>query len=254
MPFWLRPADLLSSAPTHGGDGMSDSASIVDGRMTTAGSTFVQDAGKSLALIADGLVVVAGREWRDGAQHDATRIEGHARPDGMRLARIGQPEPAQDLSLTIRSFPGESAPLLRLSLPAGAQGDLDDRLAAELFLPQPLFAALRQDLTDGRAGHLSFAATTNLWLREGSADEEPPVFHLAPEADGRQRQAHGRVQSISWRPLDSAGDPAFLASGQPDQEAEEPDDPVAEQLRRINWSLKQVLIILVFLMLIIALK
>ena len=235
----------------------SDSASIVDGRMTLPGvaGVFVQDAARPLAFTADGLVAVSGHEWRDGVLHDAARIEGHARPDGATLARIGQAGPAaQDLSLTIRSFPGESAPLLRLSLPAGAQGDLDARLAAELFLPQPLFTALRQDLTDGRAGHLSFAATTNLWLREGSADEEPAVFHLAPEADGRPPQAHGRVQSISWRPLEPAADPAFLAAGQPDQEAEEPEDPVAEQLRRINWSLKQVLIILVFLMLIIALK
>jgi hypothetical protein len=62
------------------------------------------------------------------------------------------------------------------------------------------------------------------------------------------------VQGISWRPLDSAGDPAFLAAGQPDQEAEPPEDPVSEQLRRINWSLKQILIVLAFLMLIIALK
>ncbi len=232
----------------------TDSASSADGRMTVAGSTFVQDVGRPLAFTADGLVAVSGHDWRDGVLHDAARIEGHARPDRARIARIDQPEPAQDLSLTIRSFPGQSAPLLRLSLPAGAQGDLDDRLAAELFLPQPLFAALRQDLIDGRAGHLSFAATTNLWLRDGNADEEPPVFHLAPEADGRPRQAHGRVHSISWRPLDPAGDPAFVASGQPDQEAEEPEDPVAEQLQRINWSLKQVLIILVFLMLIIALK
>jgi hypothetical protein len=234
----------------------TNSASIVDGRMTLPGvaGAFVQDVARPLAFMADGLVAVSGHDWRDGVLHDAARIEGQARPDRARIARIDQPEPAQDLSLTIRSFPGESAPLLRLSLPAGAQGDLDDRLAAELFLPQPLFAALRQDLIDGRAGHLSFAATTNLWLREGNADEELPVFHLAPEADGRPAQAHGRVQSISWRPLDPAGDPAFLASGQPDQEAEEPEDPVAEQLRRINWSLKQVLIILVFLMLIIALK
>ncbi|WP_091835061.1 hypothetical protein [Bosea lupini] len=232
----------------------TDSASSADGRMTVAGSTFVQDVGRPLAFTADGLVAVSGHDWRDGVLHDAALIEGHARPDRARIARIDQPEPAQDLSLTIRSFPGQSAPLLRLSLPAGAQGDLDDRLAAELFLPQPLFAALRQDLIDGRAGHLSFAATTNLWLREGNADEEPPVFHLPPEADGRPAQAHGRVHSISWRPLDPAGDPAFVASGQPDQEAEEPEDPVSEQLRRINWSLKQVLIILVFLMLIIALK
>ncbi|RXT53744.1 hypothetical protein B6S44_15295 [Bosea sp. Tri-44] len=237
----------------------TDSASIVDGRMTLPGvaGAFVQDAAKLLAFTAEGLVVVSGHDWRDGALHDAGRIEAHARPNGARLARIDQPEPAQDLSLTIRSFPGENAPLLRLSSAAGAQGDLDDRLAAELFLPHPLFAGLRKDLTDGRAGHLSFAATTNLWLREGSADEEPPLFHLAPEADGRPRQAHGRVQSISWRAAanEAAGDPAFLAR-QPDQpaETEPPEDPVAEQLRRINWSLKQVLIVLAFLMLIIALK
>lgn len=234
----------------------TDSASIVDGRMTLPGvaGAFVQDAARPIAFTADGLVAISGHEWRDGVLHDAARIEGHARPDGATLARIGQAGPAQDLSLTIRAFPGESAPLLRLSLPAGVQGDLDARLAAELFLPQPLFAGLRQDLTDGRAGNLSFAATSNLWLREGARDDEPPVFHLAPEADGRPAQAHGRVQSISWRPLEPAADPAFLAAGQPDQEAEEPEDPVAEQLRRINWSLKQVLIILVFLMLIIALK
>lgn len=234
----------------------TDGASIVDGRMTLPGmaGAFVQDTTKPLAFTADGLVAISGHEWREGVLHDAARIEAHARPDGARLARIGQPDPAQDLSLTIRSFPGESAPLLRLSFPTGTRGDLDDRLAGELFLPQPLFAGLRQDLAEGRAGSLSFAATTNLWLREGSPDDEPSVFHLAPEADGRPAQAHGRVQSISWRPLDAAGDPAFLAAGQPDQEAEEPEDPVAEQLRRINWSLKQVLIILVFLMLIIALK
>lgn len=234
----------------------TDSGGIVDGRMTLPGvaGTFVQDAARPIAFTADGLVAISGHEWRDGVLHDAARIEGHARPDGATLARIDQAGPAQDLSLTIRSFPGENAPLLRLSLPAGAQGDLDARIAAELFLPQPLFAGLRQDLTEGRADSLSLTATTNLWLREGAGDDQPPVFHLAPEADGRPAQAHGRVQSISWRPPEPAADPAFLAAGQPDQEAEEPENPVAEQLRRINWSLKQVLIVLAFLMLIIAIK
>lgn len=234
----------------------TDSGGIVDGRMTLPGvaGAFVQDAARPIAFTADGLVAISGHEWRDGVLHDAARIEGHARPDGATLARIDQAGPAQDLSLTIRSFPGESAPLLRLSLPVGAHGDLDARIAAELFLPQPLFAGLRQDLAEGRAGSLSLTATTNLWLREGAGDDEPPVVHLAPEADGRPAQAHGRVQSISWRLLDLAGEPTFLAAGQPDQEAEEPEDPVAEQLRRINWSLKQVLIVLAFLMLIIAIK
>lgn len=234
----------------------TDSVGIMGGRITLPGvaGAFVQDAARPLAFTADGLAAISGHEWRDGVLHDASRIEGHARPDGATLARIGEAGPAQELSLTIRSFPGESAPLLRLSFPAGAQGDLDDRLAAELFLPQPLFAGLRKDLAESRADSLSFAATTNLWLREGTGDDEPPVFHLAPEADGRPRQAHGRVQSVSWRPPELADEPIFLAAGQPDQDADEPEDPVAEQLRRINWSLKQVLIVLVFLMLIIALK
>jgi len=233
----------------------TDSASIVDGRMTLPGVTgvFVQDAARPLVLVADRLVAVSGHDWRDGVLHDAARIEGHAHPDGATIARIDQAGPAQDLSLTIRSFPGESAPLLRLSVPPEAQGDLDDRLAAELFLPQPLFADLRKDLSEGRAGRLSLTATTSLWLREGAGDDGPTVFHLAPEADGRPAQAHGRVQSISWRAAPAeAADLAVLAADQ--AEAEPPEDPVAEQLRRINWSLKQVLIVLAFLMLIIALK
>lgn len=234
----------------------TDGASIVDGRMTLPGvaGAFVQDIARPVAFTADGLIATSGHEWRDGVLQDAARIEGHARPHGATLARIDQAGPSQDLSLTIRPFPGESAPLLRLSFPTGAQGDLDDRLAAELFLPQPLFAELRRDLAEGRAGRLSFAATTNLWLRESAGHDEPPVFHLGPEADGRPVQAHGRVQSISWRPPEPAAETGFLAAGSSDHEDEEPEDAVAEQLRRINWSLKQVLIILVFLMLIVALK
>ncbi|WP_186417246.1 hypothetical protein [Bosea sp. CS1GBMeth4] len=232
----------------------TDSAGIMDGRMTLPGvaGAYVQDAARPLAFAAEGLVAVAGHEWRDGALHDAGRIEGEARPDGARLARIGQAGPSQELALTIRAFPGESAPLLRLSLPAGAQGDLDERLAAELFLPQPLFAGLRRDLAEGRAGHLSFTATTNLWLREGAGEDEP-IFHLAPQAEGRAAQAHGRVHAISWR---AGPGPGRGAAADPDHapEGEPPEDPVAEQLRRINWSLKQVLIVLAFLMLIVALK
>ncbi|RYE72708.1 MAG: hypothetical protein EOP19_30155, partial [Hyphomicrobiales bacterium] len=91
----------------------TDSASIVDGRMTLPGvaGAFVQDVARPLAFTADGLVAISGHEWRDGVLHDAARIEGHARPDGATLARIDQAGPAQELSLTIRSFPGDSAPL-----------------------------------------------------------------------------------------------------------------------------------------------
>lgn len=232
--------------------------SIADGRMTIEGlgGGFVQDATRPLRLEADRLVAVAGHDWRDGALHEAARIEARAWPAGASLRRLGFAGEAQALALTIRPFPhdGGKAPLLRLGVAADAPGALDDSFTAELFLPQPLFAALRDDLAAGRAGLIAFAASTNLWLREDARADEPAAFHLGLEADGlRTASAHGRVEAIEWRPApaeDTAPPPA--ATGVDDEEP--PDDPVAEQLRRINWSLKQLLIVLAFLMLIVALK
>lgn len=232
--------------------------SIADGRMTVEGVAggFVQDATRPLRLEADGLVAIAGHDWRDGALHPAGRIEARAWPVGARLARIGFAGEAQTLALTIRPFPhdGAKAPLLRLGLADGAAGGLDDSFTAELFLPQPLFATLREDLAAGRASLIAFSASTNLWLPVDAPADEAAAFHLGLEADGlRTASALGRVEAVEWRPAPPEASAApQTAAGVDDQEP--PEDPVAEQLRRINWSLKQLLIVLAFLMLIVALK
>jgi len=220
---------------------------------------YVQAPERALVLTASGLIAISGQDWLDGSGREADRIEGEARPSGARLARIGHPEPPQALALTIRPFAGDSAPLVRIGFSEdAAAGDLDARLAAELFLPQAPFARLRQDLAAGQATSLRLSATTNLWLREGDADDQP-VFNLPPDRDGRAGQAHGRVRSLDWRGGDAGprntgpSEPPPAAAGG-ESHGDPPEDAIADQLRRINWSLKQVLIVLVFVMLVIALK
>lgn len=239
------------------------SVGIADGRMVIEGVAggFVQDGGRPLRLEAEDLTPVAGHDWREGALHESGRIEARARPVEASLRRAGFEGQAHRLALTIRPFPAESAsaPMLRLGLAAGAQGGLDDGFIAELFLPQALFAALQADLAAGRAGRLSLAATTNLWLHEAEREAtpgRPSAFHFGVEPDGlRSASAHGRVQQLEWRAAPAASEaPAETAGAEPALDGEPPDDPVVEQLRRINWSLKQLLIVLAFLMLIVALK
>lgn len=238
--------------------------SIADGRMTVDGvaGAFVQAVDRPLTLEADGLVLVHGHAWPGGGRQDASRIEGWARPREASLHRAGYPGDAHHIALTIRPFPSEGAhaPLLRLGLAGdAAEPGLDQRYLAELFLPQPLFAELRRDLAAGEALRLSLSAATNLWLREAEPDAlpgRPLAFHFGLEpGSGRSTSGHGRVGSLEWSRVPAAGEHGLLAAADSaPAEAEEPEDPVAEQLRRINWSVKQVLIVLAFLMLIIALK
>ncbi|WP_332680570.1 hypothetical protein [Bosea sp. (in: a-proteobacteria)] len=236
--------------------------SIADGRMTVDGiaGTFIQAVDRLLTLEADGLVLVHGHAWRGSGRQDASRIEGRARPREASLHRAGYPGDAHDIALTIRPFPSEGAhaPLLRLGLAGdAAEPGLDQRYLAELFLPQPLFAELRRDLAAGEALRLSLSAATNLWLREAEPDAlpgRPLAFHFGLEpGSGRSTSGHGRVGSLEWSHALPAGEAMSLAAPAL-AEDEPPEDAVAEQLRRINWSVKQVLIVLAFLMLIIALK
>ncbi|WP_332700086.1 hypothetical protein [Bosea sp. (in: a-proteobacteria)] len=238
--------------------------SIADGRMTVDGITgaFVPAAGRPLALEAEGLVLVRGHVWREGVRHEASRIEGRARPREASLHRAGYPGEAHDIALTIRPFPTEAAqaPLLRLGLAGDmAEAGLDQNYRADLFLPQPLFGELRRELAEGPPLRLSLSAATDLWLREAEPEAlpgRPLAFHLGLEAkSGRSTSGHGRVETIEWSRAAAAGEHGRLAAADSTAaEEEEPEDPVAEQLRRINWSLKQVLIVLAFLMLIVALK
>ena len=239
--------------------------SIADGRMTVDGVTgaFIQAVGRPLALEADGLALVRGHVWREGVRHEANRIEASARPREASLHRAGYPGEAHDIALTIRPFPteGAQAPLLRLGLSGDTQeAGLDQNYRADLFLPQPLFGELRHELAEGVPLSLSLSAATDLWLREAEPEAlpgRPLAFHLGLEAaSGRSASGHGRVESIEWGRAATAS-PAKQAQVDAAAEAdpeEEPEDPVSEQLRRINWSLKQVLIVLAFLMMIIALK
>ncbi len=244
------------------------SVSIADERMTVDGLTgaFIQAVGRPLALDADGLALVRGHVWREGVRHEADRIEARARPREASLHRAGYPGEAHDIALTIRPFPteGAQAPLLRLGLSGdGQEAGLDQNYRADLFLPQPLFAELGRDLAASAPEplHLSLSAATDLWLREAEPEAlpgRPLAFHLGLEAaSGRSASGHGRVESIEWSRagLRIRAAPAYpdAAAAEADPE-EEPDDPVSDQLRRINWSLKQVLIVLAFLMLIVALK
>lgn len=238
--------------------------SIADGRMTVDGITgaFIQAAGRPLALEADGLALVRGHVWREGVRHEANRIEARARPREASLHRAGYPGEAHDIALTIRPFPteGAQAPLLRLGLAGDAEeAGLDQNYRADLFLPQPLFAELSRDLAENAPAplRLSLSAATDLWLREAEPEAlpgRPLAFHLGLEAgSGRSASGHGRVESIEWsRSVPGAEASPAVAAAAADED--EPEDPVADQLRRINWSLKQVLIVLAFLMLIVALK
>jgi hypothetical protein len=231
---------------------------VANGRLRVEGSegSFLQDPARPLKLEAHALVRVSGHDWREGTVHAAHRIEAQAWVAGASLGRIASDAEAQALALTIRAFPddGGKPPLLRLG--HQEEDEPGDGFTAELFLPQTLFAALLADVEAGRADRLAFSASTNLWLPDTSRTGEPPRFHLGLDADGAAK-GHGRVESIEWRPA-PPGEPTAEA-GAPlapaaDDSAPEADEAVAEALRRINWSIKQLLLVLVFLMLIVALK
>jgi hypothetical protein len=120
-------------------------------------------------------------------------------------------------------------------------------------------------MLSGLAQELSLEATTNLWIREEDRDRlagQPADWYLALAEDGRgSAPAHGFIESIAWRPAvappasdthRAEAEPA--AAFAPAQPEEHDEDTSADQLRRINWSLKQLLLVLAFLLIIIAVK
>lgn len=248
--------------------------SIVEGRMTIAGvpGQFVRAADPPLRLEADAFVMVSGHAWQDGVARDGSRLDGRVRPLGATLHRVDSRAALPDLALVVRPFAAEGGrpPMLRL----GPDEEEDQALVepppvVALFMPQPLFDALRADLAAGRAGRLVLSARTDLWLREGETEPAPGrplAFHLGLDPQsGRCASAHGRVETLEWAqaPAEPAGPadtgepvpqlPAVFAQAET-RDDEPPEDEVAEALRRINWSLKQLLIVALFLMLIVALK
>jgi hypothetical protein len=235
-------------------DGTARAVSVSEGRMSIAGvaGRFVQGSGRHLRLEAENLRLVAGYASTAEGLRETSRIEGHARIIGDTLARAGFEGSAGQIALVLRPFPagGETRILLTLSY-----REDDDGYLAELWAPAALFEALKRDILAGAAQHLTLRATTSLWVREEEREANPalPVgWHLGVEPDGqRSASARGLVEAIDWTnaPESPAPQPLFA-----DADHEPPEDPVSEKLGRINWSLKQLLLVLAFLLIIIAMK
>lgn len=242
------------------------SMSVSGGRMTIGGSPdrYLQDVTRRFRLEAAAPRLVGGYVSRDGQLGDARRIEADARIIAGRLCRAGREGADDALGLTLRPFAaaGESS---RLLLMLGYRDDDGEAVPfAEAFLPPAVFDDLKAEMLSGRAGGLALAATTSLWIREedhGLPAAQPVDWYLGPAEDGSGTvPARGFVESIEWRPAAvaehraAASAPAPAAMPDPLDPGEPDEETAADQLRRINWSLKQLLLLLAFLLIIVAVK
>ncbi|WNJ89947.1 hypothetical protein [Bosea sp. 685] len=223
-------------------------ATVTDGRMIIAGvpGHFVQAPARRLTVEASGLTALSGYALRDGALANDGRIAAQARLPEDGLGRAGLSEEAGEMPLAIRPLPeGGTAARMLLVL---AYGQEEPGYHATLWLPEEIFSALKQDVEAGRAGRLSLVATTSLWLDEAERDtpaERRVAWRLGPDPDDEgSAPARGLVERIAWS---AAAAPLAPAE-------DEPEETVTEALRRLNWSLKQIALVLVFLMIVAALK
>ena len=93
---------------------------------------------------------------------------------------------------------------------------------------------------------------TSLWVRESERDAPaglPVSWHLGLDAEGRASEpARGLVESLEWQPT---GMNPVTAPAAIDQE---PEETTTDLLARIDWSLKQIALVLLFLLIVVALK
>lgn len=233
--------------------GTTRQVSMTQGQMTIEGipEPFAQGLGRHLRLTAGDLQVARGFASRDGRLTEASRILGQARLVGDSLRRAGFEGEAGEIALTISPLgAGEDGPILLVLDFQDSEGDASG-FRAELLTPVAAFEALKQDVVSGAAQTLSVSATTSLWVPESQREALPglPVaWHLGLEPDGhRSAPARGLVERLGWH---FAAPPAA-------PEAPEDDDTMeaaADQLGRINWSLKQIALVLMFLLIVVALK
>lgn len=236
-------------------DGTTRAVSVSEGRMTIAGvaGRFVQGIGRHLRLEAENLRLVTGFASTAEGLRESCRIEGEAHVAGDMLGRAGFEGVAATIVLVLRSLPAGSETRILLTL---GYRDEDDSYLAELWTPAVLFGALKRDIVAGAAQRLSLNATTSLWVREDEREASPAlpvVWNLGLEPDGqRSAGARGLVESIDWSsaPDERPAEPQPAAA----QDVDESDDPVSDELRRINWSFKQLILVLAFLLIVIAIK
>ncbi len=228
---------------------------MAQGLMTIEGSPdrYVQGLGRSLRLVADRLETVGGFALRDAKVEDVTRIEGRASLVADRLMRAGFADEATAMRFVLRPLAAaeEGRALLLLSFrdrdeqPEGAY-------QAEIYVPPAVFEALARALASGAANRLAISAVTNLWVRETERKTAPGVpvsWFLGVEADGRvSAPARGLVETLEWHPA-GAGEAEPAPSHDDD-----PAEATPDLLGRINWSLKQIALVLMFLLIVVALK
>lgn len=244
---------------------MARSVSVTDGRMAIEGlsTRYVQDAARRFRLSASGLRFVGGFESREGRLEQSRRFLAEAAVVDGALRRAGFEGEAGMIGLTLRPL-SQAGEQPRLLLMLGYRDeDGVSRPFAEAFLAPAVFEALKADTLSGLAQELSLSATTSLWIREedhSRADGEPLGWYLGLDADGRSTQpARGFIETIEWqpRPHALAVEPAPAADpvAHPVHDAEEDwQESAAEQLGRINWSFRLLLLMLAFLLIIVAMK
>lgn len=227
---------------------------IAQGAMTIEGvlERFVQGVGRHLRLTVGELHLVGGFASRDGRLDDATHILGRAAVLGDSLHRAGIAGEAGEIALTIRPLAaGEDGRILLVLRFDEADGE-SGGFRAEFLMPAAAFAALKHEVLSGAAQVLSLSATTSLWVREGERGAVPslPVaWHLGWEPDGRRSApARGLVEMLEWRPAPTPAAPTGASDD------EEQPEATTDQLAAINWSLRQVVLALVFLLIVVALK
>lgn len=242
---------------------------IADGRMTIEGipAAYVQDPGRPLVLAAEALRFAGGFASGEGRLEDRRRIEAQARIVGGGLRRAGREGTATRLHLALRPLQA-AADETRLLLAIGwREGEGDGQPFAEAFVPMAVFEALKADLLAGLAEELLLTASTSLWIREADrerAADRPVDRYLAPVGEaGDSAPARGFIETLDWRPAGprQAGTVDIAAADVPqapvasaEVAADEAEGEAAEELRRINWSLRQLLVLFAFLLIILAIK
>ncbi|MGX5736258.1 hypothetical protein [Bosea thiooxidans] len=214
-------------------------------------SRYVQGIARRFRLTASELRFVGGYDSRAGRLEDGRRILAEAHVLDGTLGRAGVPGDVGPIGLTLRPL-AVSAEETRLLLMLGYR----EAPFAEAFLAPAVFEQLKADMLAGLAQELSLSATTSLWvLAEDRAkpDGEPLDWYLGRDGDGlTAAPARGFIESISWWPRPMVVEP--VAAPVHEHDEEDWHESAADELRRINWSFKLLLLLLVFLLLIVALR